>query len=81
MVWVKEVMEVMPNLYFVPVLSNPSIEDRWAGRIGNVHQIAMEDFPDMSNCHIYACGAPVVIDSARTDFSNQCKLPQSQFFA
>lgn len=79
--WVEHVVKIMPNLSFIPVLSSPVVEDQWSGRIGNVHQIAIDDFPDMKNCHVYACGSPVVIESARNDFHQQCGLPLSQFFA
>jgi CDP-4-dehydro-6-deoxyglucose reductase len=30
---------------------------------------------------VYACGAPIVIDSARRDFSLQCRLPVEEFYA
>jgi CDP-4-dehydro-6-deoxyglucose reductase len=30
---------------------------------------------------VYVCGAPVVVDSARTDFVNRCQLPSEAFFA
>jgi CDP-4-dehydro-6-deoxyglucose reductase len=41
----------------------------------------MEDFPDLSDHQVYACGAPVVIDAAQKDFTTQCKLPAEEFFA
>ncbi|MFJ2366382.1 FAD-binding oxidoreductase [Pseudomonas sp. NPDC087697] len=79
--WVEQVMKAMPGLSFIPVLSAPEPQDRWTGRSGNVHQAVMADFPDMRNCHIYACGAPIVVESARRDFSDLCGLPKSQFVA
>lgn len=79
--WVEQVMAVMPGLSFVPVLSAPEPEDQWDGRIGNVHQAVMADFPDMRHCHVYACGAPVVIESSRRDFNELCGLPMAQFVA
>ena len=79
--WVEQVMKTMPSLSFIPVLSAPEPEDKWIGRSGNVHQEVMADFPDMRNCYIYACGAPIVVESARRDFSGICGLPKSQFFA
>ena len=66
-----------PNLTFVPVLS----DEKWDGRTGFVHRAVMEDFPDMSGVQVYACGAPVVIESARRDFSAQCALPAEEFYA
>jgi CDP-4-dehydro-6-deoxyglucose reductase len=65
------------NFKFVPVLS----DEKWSGRTGFVHRAVMEDFPDMSGVQVYACGAPVVIESARRDFSAQCKLPPDEFYA
>ena len=40
----------------------------------------MEDFPDMSGHQVYACGAPIVVDSARADFA-RAGLPAEEFFA
>jgi CDP-4-dehydro-6-deoxyglucose reductase len=66
-----------PGFKFVPVLS----DEKWSGRTGFVHRAVMEDFPDMSDVQVYACGAPVVIEAARRDFSAQCKLPLEEFYA
>jgi CDP-4-dehydro-6-deoxyglucose reductase len=41
----------------------------------------MEDHPDLSNYQVYACGAPIVVDSARRDFCDIAKLPEEEFFA
>ena len=68
---------VRPGFRFVPVLS----DEKWEGRTGFVHRAVMEDFPDMSGMQVYACGAPIVVDSARRDFSLQCRLPAEEFFA
>jgi len=66
-----------PGFKFIPVLS----DEKWEGRTGFVHRAVMEDFPDMSGVQVYACGAPVVIESARRDFSAQCALPAEEFYA
>ncbi len=70
-----------PHITFIPVLSEPASPDHWTGRTGLVHQAVMQDFPDMSGMEVYACGAPVVIDSARRDFAAKCKLPEAAFYA
>jgi CDP-4-dehydro-6-deoxyglucose reductase len=70
-----------PGLKVIPVLSDPTPECRWAGRTGFVHRAVMEDFPDMSGVQVYACGAPVMVDAARQDFSVRCSLPAEEFFA
>ena len=66
---------------YVPVISDALAEDRWSGRTGFVHRAAMEDFPDLSGRQVYACGVPIMVDSARTDFTGHCRLPEDQFFA
>jgi CDP-4-dehydro-6-deoxyglucose reductase len=70
-----------PDFKFVPVLSDPTPECQWTGRTGFVHRAVMEDFPDLSGCQVYACGAPVMVDAARADFSAKCSLPAEEFFA
>ncbi|HCN88445.1 MAG TPA: CDP-6-deoxy-delta-3,4-glucoseen reductase, partial [Oxalobacteraceae bacterium] len=48
---------------------------------GFVHRAVMEDFPDLSQHQVYACGVPVMVDAAKRDFVAQCKLPEEEFFA
>ena len=66
---------------YVPVISEALPEDNWSGRTGFVHRAVMQDFPDLSGHQVYACGVPVMVDSARRDFTQQCKLPDEEFFA
>lgn len=66
---------------YVPVVSNATPEDQWSGRTGFVHQAVMADFPDLSGHEVYACGAPIVVESAQRDFVAQCGLPADAFFA
>lgn len=70
-----------PNFSYVPVLSDATPEDAWTGRTGFVHRAVMEDQPDLSGWQVYACGAPVMVDSARMDFIGQCGLPDEHFLA
>jgi CDP-4-dehydro-6-deoxyglucose reductase, E3 len=65
----------------VPVVSDALPEDAWSGRTGFVHRAVVEDFPDLSGYQVYACGAPIVVDSARADFTSKCNLPENEFFA
>jgi CDP-4-dehydro-6-deoxyglucose reductase len=69
------------GITYVPVLSDARPEDRWTGRTGFVHRAVMEDFPDLSGHQVYACGAPVVIESALNDFTKTCKLPPDDFYS
>ena len=70
-----------PNFKFVPVLSDPTAECAWTGCTGFVHRAVMADFPDLSGHQVYACGAPVMVESARKDFSERCGLPADEFYA
>jgi CDP-4-dehydro-6-deoxyglucose reductase len=72
---------MIPNFRYVPVVSDALPEDAWTGRTGFVHKAVMADFPDLSGYQVYACGAPIVVDSARREFVAQCKLPDDAFFA
>ena len=65
---------------YVPVLSEPRPADEWTGRTGLVHRAVMEDLPDLSEYQVYACGAPVMVEAARTDFTASCGLPPDEFF-
>jgi CDP-4-dehydro-6-deoxyglucose reductase len=66
---------------YVPVISDALPEDNWNGRTGFVHRAVMEDFPDLSGHQVYACGVPIMVDSARRDFVAQCRLPEEEFYA
>ena len=68
-------------LRYVPVISDALPEDRWTGRAGFVHRAVMEDFPDLSAYQVYACGVPIMVDSARKDFVEKCGLPEAEFYA
>jgi CDP-4-dehydro-6-deoxyglucose reductase len=79
--WVKEKCAAMPNLKYVPVISDALPEDAWTGRTGFVHAAAIADVPDMSGYQVYACGAPIVIESAQKQYVAQCGLPADEFYA
>ncbi len=69
------------GLDYVPVVSDAQPQDGWAGRTGFVHRAVMADVPDLSGHQVYACGAPIVVSSARDDFIAHCRLPATEFFA
>jgi len=78
--WVAGQLAQMPNLRYVPVVSNATPEDAWTGRTGFVHQAVLQDHPDLSGFQVYACGAPIVVDSAQRDYG-AAGLPAEEFFA
>ena len=79
--WIRAQMALMPGLRYVPVVSDALAEDQWTGRTGFVHLAVLQDFPDLSGHQVYACGAPIVVESARSSFSAQAGLPADEFFA
>ena len=79
--WIEARLAEMPNLRYVPVVSDALPEDAWTGRTGFVHQAVLDDFADLSGHQVYACGAPIVVESARTAYSAQRGLPADEFYA
>lgn len=79
--WCVDAAAGMHNLRYVPVLSEPTADDHWTGRTGFVHQAVMADWPDLSGHQVYACGAPVMVESAQRDFVARCGLPTDEFYA
>jgi len=77
--WCRQAAASLPNLRYLPVLSEPDLG--WAGRSGFVHRAVMADLPDLSGHEVYACGAPVMVQSAERDFVAGCGLPADAFFA
>jgi len=66
---------------YIPVISDALPEDNWTGRSGFVHRAVMEDFPDLSGHQVYACGVPIMVESAKRDFTALCRLPEDEFYA
>ncbi len=79
--WLANAKQLLPQIEVVPVLSEPAEEDVWTGRTGFVHQAVMADLPDLSGHQVYACGAPIMVESAQRDFVAQCGLPAEEFYA
>ena len=79
--WVQARCAEMPNLTYVPVVSDALPEDGWSGRTGFVHLAVLQDLPDLSGHQVYACGAPIVVDSARKDYVEKAGLPSEEFYA
>ena len=79
--WMLAKVAEMPNLRYVPVISDALPEDQWTGRTGLVHKAVLQDFADLSGHQVYACGAPIVVESARDEYSALAGLPAEAFFA
>jgi CDP-4-dehydro-6-deoxyglucose reductase, E3 len=79
--WCVDAASRLPYLRYEPVLSEPGPGDDWRGRTGLVHQAVMADWPDLSGHQVYACGAPIMVESAQRDFTSLNALPSEEFFA
>ena len=79
--WALNAAATMPQLHYIPVLSEPKPEDAWIGRTGFVHQAVMHDHPNLMNHQVYACGVPIMVESAKRDFVLKCGLPDDEFYA
>lgn len=79
--WMQTLAAQMPNVRYVPVVSDALPEDAWSGRSGLVHQAVLQDFPDLSGYQVYACGAPVVVGAAKADYTALAGLPEDEFYA
>jgi CDP-4-dehydro-6-deoxyglucose reductase len=69
------------NFKFVPVLSEPRPEDQWQGRTGFLHQVVMEDFADLRDYQVYACGSPVMVEAAHQALTTERGLPNEEFYS
>jgi CDP-4-dehydro-6-deoxyglucose reductase len=79
--WALRAAAEMPSLTYIPVLSEAEPGDAWDGRTGFVHHAVMHDLPDLSAHQVYACGAPIMVESAERDFVGRCGLPKDEFYA
>lgn len=73
--------KTLPHFDYISVVSNALPEDQWTGRSGFVHQAVIADYANLAAYQVYACGAPVVVDSAKRDFIGLCQLPAEEFYA
>jgi len=78
--WVLSKVAEMSNLTYVPVISDAHAEDAWTGRTGFVHNAVLQDIADLSGHQVYACGAPIVVDSAQAAYLT-AGLPADEFYA
>ena len=60
--WARE----QEHIHYVPVISTE--DQSWQGRRGFVHQAIIDDFSDLSQYHVYACGSSLMINAAKETF-------------
>ena len=64
------------QLSYIPVLSGD--EPNWPGEKGWVHQVAIQQNPDLSQATVYLCGAWAMVQTAETDLIN-AGLPKLRY--
>lgn len=69
-----------PHINYIPVLSEPAVNDAWTSRTGLVHAAVLADHPDLAAYQVYACGAPAMCETAKREFTAR-GLPADEFFA
>jgi CDP-4-dehydro-6-deoxyglucose reductase len=77
----EEWANTLEGFQYTPVVSDANAEDKWQGRTGFVHQAVLNDYANLSDYQVYACGAPIVIESAKRDFVAKSHLPADEFYA
>ncbi len=71
--------ERLPGLRFVPVLDRG--HPNCGTRTGFVHRAIIEDFSDLSDYDIYACGAPAMIEALSRDCASERGFDPSRLIA
>ncbi len=59
------------NFTVIPVLSEGTPGDGWAGRRGLVHEAMLADFPSLAGHEVYACGSVKMVETAIPAFLAQ----------
>ena len=62
----------------VVVLDQCSIVD---GGCNDICPRQPTDLPALAGSQVYACGAPIMVESAQRDFVARCGLPADEFYA
>ena len=71
--------DLMPNVTYIPVISDVADGENWAGRTGYVHDAVLADFADLSGYQAYVCGAPGMCEVAHNTFVQQGLLADEFF--
>lgn len=79
--WVEAFAAKHDWLTYTPVLSEAVAGANWTGATGFVHQQVLADFDSLNGYEVYACGNPLMVDSARQDFIAERQLSENNFFA
>lgn len=70
---------VHQNLRYSPVLTEP--DAHWSGATGFVQTAVADDYPDLSDAIVYACGALRMVEAARELLTTTRRLAEGCFHA
>ncbi len=79
--WMKDFAAKHTWVTYTPVLSETTASDNWDGATGYVHNQVLADFDSLADYEVYACGNPLMVDSAKDDFIAKRALNEENFFA
>lgn len=68
------------NFKFIPVLSRPSNQCKWNGKVGYIQNILLQEKIDFSEYNVYACGSEKMISDSKNLLIKQ-GLNESCFFS
>jgi propane monooxygenase reductase subunit len=74
---VARLQEALPQLEFVPCLSDSSPQDWDPARTGYVHDVVGGHEDALADCEVYLCGPPPMIDAA-LELLESRDVPQEQ---
>ena len=60
-----------PHFHAVPIISEAITESLWLGRQGLVHEVVLQDFPNLIGHEMYVCGSLQMVDCAIPAFLAQ----------
>jgi len=69
-----------PHIQYIPVLSEPDDDTAANLRTGWVHEAILQDFNDLSDYEIYACGPPAMVMAGKTRFPSH-RLSLENYFS
>lgn len=67
------------RIRYTPCLSDPRADDAWDGRIGLVHNMLLQDYPDLAGHALYMSGSPPMIAAADRDLPRHGAEPEHVF--
>lgn len=62
----------IPFFHFNLILPEPRVD--WKGRVGALHEIVLQDFPDLSHYQVFASGSPDMVYAAQKAFIEKGNL-------